>query len=64
MSFVPFPRLVFPTFAPFFCHHERAVNEAFREVYGPTLFKVTGESLKDFSEYARFDPLAESAIAG
>jgi hypothetical protein len=49
---------------PFFCHHERAVNEAFREVYGPTLFKVTGESLKDFSEYARFDPLAESAIAG
>ncbi len=28
MSFVPLPRLVFPTLAPLFCHREGAVDEA------------------------------------
>lgn len=62
MSFVPLARLVFPTFAPPFGHHECAVTEAFREVYGSAFFKVSGQSLKDFAECPRFHPLAESAV--
>ncbi|GHV52725.1 hypothetical protein FACS1894206_02040 [Deltaproteobacteria bacterium] len=55
-------RLAFPTFALLFCHYERAVNEASGKVYGPVFLKVAGECFKNFSEYARFDPLGESTV--
>ena len=47
MSFVPLPRLVFPTDPPPFWTHEGAVYETLREVEATTLLEVLSQGLKD-----------------
>ncbi len=43
MSFVPLPRLVFPTPSPLFSDYEHPVNKAFTEVEFATRAEVFGE---------------------
>lgn len=64
MSFVPLPRLVFPTLPPFFSDHERAVNKAFRQVQPAAHAEVFGEGLQHPLEPPVSHPLLESTVAG
>jgi hypothetical protein len=47
MTFVPLPRLDFPTHSLLFGYNERAVYVAFRKVYLPAHFEVFGQCFKD-----------------
>jgi hypothetical protein len=64
MSFVPLPRLVFPTHAPFFGYNKRAVYVALREVYLSALLKVFGQSFEHFAQNSFLDPLLKATVAG
>src|SRR6476660_213273 len=64
MSFVPLPRLVFPTLDPLFRHHEGAVDEAFREINPSRFFQVPRQAFQDLSHHAGLDPAGKSSETG
>jgi hypothetical protein len=64
MIFVPLPRLVFPTDAPFFGHHKRAVYVARWEIYLPSLFEIFCQSFKHVAQNPFLDPSLKAAVAG
>jgi hypothetical protein len=52
------------TFAPFFRHHKRAVDETFREIEFAPLFEIAGHCLLYPLERALTHPALEAAVAG
>jgi hypothetical protein len=61
MSFVPLPRLVFPTLAPLFRHHERAIDKALGQIDVSPGFQVLCQRLQQAAQRAVFGPLAKAA---
>jgi hypothetical protein len=63
MIFVPLPRLVFPTHAPFFGYDERGVYVALREVYLPALFEIFARGFEYAAKNSFLDPLLKATVA-
>jgi len=64
MSFVPLPRLVFPTDLPLFRPDEGAVHEALGEVEATPLLQVESQGMKNLVQHALLGPLLEAPVAG
>ena len=63
ISFVPLPRLVFPTPSPFFSDDKHPVDKAFTEVKFTSLAEIFGERLRHTAQDTFSNPLLESAVA-
>jgi hypothetical protein len=64
MSFVPLPRLVFPTSAPFFCGDEHAVNEAFIPPHLLPVIELVEEGPPHVEQGFTLGPLLQAAVDG
>ncbi len=64
MSFVPLPRLIFPTDPPPFRPNDGAVHEALGEVEATPLLQIESQGMKEFLQHALLGPLLEAPVAG
>src|SRR5215217_2424841 len=63
MIYLPLPRLVFPTHAPFFGNHEGAVYIALPEIYLPALLEIFGQGLEYAAKNSFLDPPLKATMA-
>ena len=62
MILVPLPRLVLPTWGPFFCIYESRVDEGPVEIYFALLLKVLGKAQKNLFQDSRLHPVLVSTL--
>ena len=64
MIFVPLPRLVFPTWSPFFGAGKGAVDEGLAEVQAPARVEIGGQGFQHATQHAVAHPALEPAMTG